>query len=260
VRYGLREIFAKRMFLAYLVLCALFPLGAAIVIYLHHNLSALAAINVPLDRLVPINASFFRLFVKGQCWLGFFLALGAGPGLLSADVRNNALPLYLARPLSRPGYLWGKAGPLVLLLSAVTWVPGLLLFLLQASLEGSAWAGPNAYLAAAILLSSAIWIAVVTLATLAASAWVKWKAVARIVLLAVFFVLHGFGNALNHGIDTRFGDLASVGQMNAVVRAALFRQAPEEAVPAAAAAIGLALFAVLCLLALRRLRAYEVVR
>jgi ABC-2 type transport system permease protein len=260
VRYTLREVFASRLFLAYLVLCAVVPLSSAIVVYLHHNLSALAAINLPIDRLVPINASFFRQVVKTQCWLGFFLALGVGPGLLSADVRNNALPLYLARPLTRPGYLWGKSGALVLLLSAVTWVPGLLLFLLQAALEGRAWAGPNAYLAGAIFVSSWVWIAVVTLAVLAVSAWVKWKAVARIVLLALFFVLHGFGGAVNHGLDTRFGDLVSLGQMNAVVRGALFRQAPEGAVPAGAAAAGLALFALLGLLALRRLRAYEVVR
>ncbi len=260
VRYTLRDIFASRMLLAYLVLCALAPLSSAIVIYLHHNLSALAAINLPLDRLVAIDAGFFRQVVRGQCWLGFFLALGVGPGLLSADVRNNALPLYLARPLTRAGYLWGKSGALVLLLSAVTWVPGLLLFLLQTSLEGTAWGGPNAYLAWAIFASSWVWIAVVTLATLAVSAGVKWKAVARIVLLALFFVLHGFGRALNHGLDTRFGDLASLGQMNAVVRAALFRQAPEDAVPVAAAALGLAAIALLCLLALRRLRAYEVVR
>ena len=260
VRYTFREVFASRLFLAFLVLCAVFPLGLAIVIYLHHNLSALAAINLPLDRIVPIDASFFRIAVKVQCWLAFFLALGIGPGLLSADVRNNALPLYLARPLSRPGYLWGKAGPLVLLLSAVTWVPGLLLFLLQASLEGSAWAGPNAYLAGAILVSSWIWIAVVTLATLAVSAWVKWKAVARIVLLALFFVLHGFASAVKHGLDLAWGDLASVGQMNAIVRAALFRQVPEDVAPPAAAAAGLALVCVLCLLAVRRLRAYEVVR
>ena len=260
VRYTFREVFASRLFLAFLVLCAVFPLGAAIVIYLHHNLSALAAINQPLDRIVPIDASFFRILVKVQCWFGFFLALGIGPGLLSQDVRNNALPLYLARPITRAGYLWGTAGPLLLLLSAVTWVPGLLLFLLQASLEGWRWTGPNLYLAGAILASSWIWIAVVTLATLAVSAWVKWKAVARIVLLALFFVLHGFAGAVKHGLGLVWGDLASVGQMNAIVRAALFRQVPEDVASPAAAALGLALVCVLCLLALRRLRAYEVVR
>jgi ABC-2 type transport system permease protein len=260
VRYSLREVFASRLFLAFLVFCAVVPLGSAIVVYLHHNLSALAAINLPLDRIVPIDASFFRIVVKTQCWLGFFLALGIGPGLLSADVRNNALPLYLARPLTRAEYLWGKAGPLLLLLSAVTWVPGLLLFLLQASLGGWRWTGPNLYLAGAILASSCVWIAVVTLATLAVSAWVKWKAVARIVLLALVFVLHGFASAVKHGLGAPWGDLASVGQMNAVVRAALFRQVPEDVVPPAAAVVGLAAVCLLCLLALRRLRAYAVVR
>jgi ABC-2 type transport system permease protein len=260
VHFGLRDVFASRLALAYLVLCALFPLASAIVVYLHHNLSALAAINLPLDRLIPIDAGFFRQIVRTQSWLGFFFALGLGPGLLSADLRNNALPLYLGRPLSKPGYLWGKSGALVLLLSAITWVPGLLVFLLQAALEGSAWSVSNAYIAGAILASSWVWIAVLTLATLAVSAWVKWKAVARIVLLALFFVLHGFGSALNRGLDTHLGDLASLGQMNAVVRAALFRQAPDTAVSPAAAALGLAVVALLGLLALRRLRAYEVVR
>jgi len=260
VRYTLREIFGSRLLVAYLVLCGLVPLAAAIVIYLHHNLSALKALNLPLDQILPIDASFFRAVVRGQCWLAFFLALGIGPGLLSADLRNNALPLYLARPLSRPGYLWGKSGALVMLLSAVTWVPGALLFFLQAALEGPAWAGHNARLLGAIVASSWIWIGIVALATLAVSAWVKWKAVARIVLLALVFVLHGFSGVLKHGLDVRYGDLVSLGQMNAVVRAALFGQAPPDAVPATAAAVGLAVFAGLCLLALRHLRAYEVVR
>ena len=51
---------------------------------------------------------------------------------MSPDLRNNGLPLYLSRPFSRTEYVLGKMSVLLILLSAITWVPGLLLFLFQA--------------------------------------------------------------------------------------------------------------------------------
>ena len=38
------------------------------------------------------------------------------------------MPLYLARPFSRTEYVLGKASTLVILLSLLTWIPGLFLF------------------------------------------------------------------------------------------------------------------------------------
>ena len=63
-----------------------------------------------------------------------------GPGLISPDLSHNALPLYLARPFSRTEYVLGKMSVLMGLMSLMTWIPGVLLFVLQGYLEGWQWA------------------------------------------------------------------------------------------------------------------------
>src|SRR6185295_18341523 len=126
--------------------------GASILIYLHYNLEALGVMKLQASQLLAIDAAFFESLMGYQVFfLGFLVALLAGPGLVSADLANNALPLYLSRPFSRTQYVLGKGAVLVLLLSAITWVPGLLLFLFQGSLAGSAWLGANLRIGLAIV-------------------------------------------------------------------------------------------------------------
>ena len=75
-----------------------------------------------------------------QTGLAFLLTVLIGPPLISRDLANNALPLYLCRPLSRAEYVIGKMSVLMILISAITWIPGELLFLFQSYLEGAGWA------------------------------------------------------------------------------------------------------------------------
>ncbi len=107
-------------------------------IYLHHNVNALGIMQVNVVELIPIDGSFFQTFVNIQGGFAFFVALLIGPPLVSRDLRNNALPLYLCRPFSRTEYVLGKMSVLLILLSVITWVPQLLLFFFQAYLEGFA--------------------------------------------------------------------------------------------------------------------------
>ena len=104
----------------------------------------------------------------------------------------------------------------------------------------------------------------VSLVALAISAWVKWKPVARISLLIVFFVLTGFAKALNETLGTWWGWLLSLQIAMQEVWASLFGQTEIDDLhrqPVWAAWLTLT---VGCLLALwllsRRIRAYEVVR
>ena len=260
LRYAFKEAAASRLVLLLLIVGGLVPLVGAILIYLHHNLQALEAMHLPLDRILPIDSTFFEFILRFQSAVGFFLALIIGPGLVAPDLRNNALPLYFSRPFSRSEYVLGKIGVLFLLLSALTWGSGLLLFALQAVLT-SGWLGANLGLAWAILAASLEWITVLSLVTLAISAWVKWKPVARVALLAVFFVLRGFGAALNAVLGTRWGSLFSLGELNDIVRGSLFNSPRPEDLPAAAAWVALAVACAIFLAILaRRVRAYEVVR
>ena len=47
----------------------------------------------------------------------------AGPNLISLDLRYNALPLYLSRPMTRLDYFLGKLGVIAALVAAVAVLP-----------------------------------------------------------------------------------------------------------------------------------------
>src|SRR5690348_7823762 len=130
-RHAFRAVFKSKLFTAFFVLCFLPLLVEAILIYLHHNVNALGIMKLNIQELIPIDATFFQTFVDIQGGFAFFVALLVGPPLVSQDLRNNALPLYLCRPFSRTEYVLGKMSVLLILLSWITWIPQLLMFFFQ---------------------------------------------------------------------------------------------------------------------------------
>jgi ABC-2 type transport system permease protein len=221
-RYALRDVFGSKFLTAVFCLCFIYPLVAAILIYLHHNSNAIALLQINVRELLPINASFFQNFVEVQGWLAFILTVLVGPVLVSRDLANNALPLYLSRPFSRAEYVLGKMAVLIILLSLVTWVPGLLLFLLQACLEGARWGVSNLWMAGAIFVGSMTWIVLLSLLALAISAWVRWRVVAGGALLGLFFVPSALGEIINELFLTRMGKLISPAALMDDIRLGLF--------------------------------------
>src|SRR3981189_1967176 len=149
-RHAYRGVFKSKLFTAFFVICFIPLLIEAILIYLHHNVNALAILRVDVRELIPIDASFFETFVNVQGAFAFFVTLLVGPPLVARDLRNNALPLYLCRPFSRREYVLGKMSALLFLSSAITWVPQLPLFAFQSYLEGARWFIDNLWLAGAI--------------------------------------------------------------------------------------------------------------
>jgi ABC-2 type transport system permease protein len=191
----------------------------------------------------------------------FLLTAFAGPGLISPDLANGALPLYFCRPFSRAEYVLGKSSVLAILLSQITWIPGLILFGMQASLMGPSWTWNNLWLAASIVLSSLIWIAILSLLAMALSAWVKWRIVAGALLLAVMFFGAGFAQAINAVLRTESGHFFNVAYLMGTVWNALFRVDTEHAIPVAQAWSALLVYCAICLaLLMRKVRAYEVIR
>ena len=209
-RYALREVFRSKLFTSFFILCFIYPLIASILVYLHHNANARAMLQINIRELLPIDASFFRTFVEVQGYFAFILTILVAPPLISRDLSNNALPLYLCRPLSRFEYVLGKMAVIVFLLSLITWVPGLLLFFFQVSLTDFTWLWNNLWITQSIFLSSMLWITLLSLLALAVSAVVKWRVVASGALLGIFFVPSAFGEIVNNLFLTRAGHLISL--------------------------------------------------
>jgi len=278
-RHAFRDVFKSKLFTAFFVVCFIPLLLEAILIYLHHNVNALAILKVNVRELIPIDASFFQFFVNLQAALAFFVTLLVGPPLVSRDLRNNALPLYLCRPSSRAGYVLRKMSVLLILISAITWIPQLLLFAFQAYLEGASWFVGNLWIAGAILILSVVWILVLALISQAVSAVLKWRVIASASLLGIFFIPSVFGEAVNNLFFTRWGSIISPIAMMKNVSSGLFGTFVRASVhytdwdgrvgheivanepPLVAAWFVLFLVCVICLALLsRKVKAYEVVK
>jgi len=223
-RYALQEMRQSRFLSRFFLAGFLGPLICALFIYLHYNLGALKLLNISAAQLPGINARFFLGFLGFQSMLAFFLTAFVGPGLVSPDLANNALPLYLSRPFSRWEYVLGKMSVLLLLLSLLTWAPGLLLFALQGYLVGGGWAVENLGLASALFWGSWVWILLLSFLAPAISAWVKWKPAAGALFFGFFFVAAGFGAAINEVLRTHWGNLINVSHLIGSIWAWLFQQ------------------------------------
>lgn len=216
-RYALRDVFKSKLLTTFFVICFVYPLIAAILVYLRHNANALALLQINISELIPIDATFFKTFIEVQGVFAFLLTVLVGPPLISRDLANNALPLYLCRPLSRTEYVLGKMAVMGFLLSTITWIPGLIIFFFQSSLAGYEWFFENIWMIWAIFFSSFVWIVLLSLLALAVSSLVKWRVVASGALLGMFFIPSAFGEIINNLFLTRVGHLVSIwASMNSI--------------------------------------------
>ena len=274
-RYAFEDLHRSRFLTIFYIASFIYPLVAALIIYVQHNASVLSLFGAQgTNRLISINVVFFLSVLGWQSMLALFLASFIGPGQVSPDLANNALALYLARPFSRTEYVAGKMSVLLILMSLMTWVPGLLLFGLQSYLEGWTWATDNWRLASGVFFGAWIWILILALLALALSAWVKWKPAAGALMFGVFFVAAAFGAIVNGVQRTNWGNLLNISYLIGAVwvrlfeggnqttqGAIFFRARSEEALPLWCCWAALVALCGICLYMLaKKIRGTEVVR
>ncbi len=259
-RYSRRRLFTSKFMTGLFVVCFFYPVACLLMIYLAHSASFLEELGLPAEFLRIDNLFFFN-FMSVQGVFAFLLTAFAGPGLISPDLANGALPLYFCRPFSRAEYVLGKSSVLAILLSQITWVPGLILFAMQAGMAGAKWTLANLWIAGSLLLASVLWIALLSLLAMALSAWVKWRIVAGALLLGVMFFGAGFGEAINAVLRTQAGAFFNLALLMQAVWTTLFGVDANRHVTATAAIVALLGYCAICLwLLLRKVRAYEVIR
>jgi ABC-2 type transport system permease protein len=267
-RYGLSTLFNSRPFTAYTVLCFLPFLVGLAYIYIVHSAAAQAVLGVGKTIPGTIDNVWFLTFLSIEVAMGFVLAAWGGPGMITRDFANHSVQLYLSRPISRTEYLFGKISVLAALLSGTTWIPALVLFFVKAELQGHGWLWENLWMAGAILISCLIWIAVISLVSMAVAVWVRWRIAATALMLGIFFLLPALGGVIDAILRTQWGSLINITHMMFIVWSHLFRlQAIQrhssgfDAVPLWAAWASLLSLCSACFWLLdRKLRAREVER
>jgi ABC-2 type transport system permease protein len=259
--FSRRNLFRSKMQTSFFVLCFFFPLLCLLALYANVHLSAFALLAGRTKPLVVVDANFFLNYLTVQSSFAFILTAFLGPGLVSPDLANGALTLYLCRPLSRTGYVLGKMSVIVIVLSYITWIPGLVLFTVQASLSGWDWFTHNFFMAVAIVVGSWIWVVTLALLALALSAWVKWRIAAGALLLGILFMGSGFAHAINAVLQTKQGFLIDISKLISIIWQSLLYDSSDLPFSAAEAWIALLAIAGSCLfLLMKKVRANEVVR
>jgi len=265
VRYGLREAWASKITIG-LMIFSMLPFFISLVqIYLVNNPVARALIVRGNSRILDINSAFFLRILETQCWLALVLLAWIAPRLISYDLSDNALPILLSHPISRLSYLGGKFLAVFAVLSLVTWVPCLALFLYQSYSSAQPWALANMPIAVGIVVGALVWIALLAFLGLALSSWVKWRVVATGTIFAAVFVPAGVGGMVSAVLGTRWGLLLNLPVMmtelwQRLLGAPAVMRANNE-LPGSAITFMLAAVCALCVAILNaRIRAREVVR
>ena len=159
---GVRTILQRRLFLM-LLLVAWGPfIVRAIQIY--------ATVNFPGASFLSVTSRTFRDFLDTQGLFVFFITIYVGAGLIANDRRANALQIYLSKPLTRAEYVTGKLATLMFFLLLVTWVPAILLLVVQVVFAGSvSFLRSNLYLIPAITVFSLLQVLVASFTMLGLS-------------------------------------------------------------------------------------------
>lgn len=202
-RFALAATMRSRLFVAFLVACLVPSLVLLVAVYLRHNVAAIEDAETAIASVVDLDAWLFETALDIAQVVTFLVVLVVGPGLVAPDLANNAMPLYLSRPVPRRSYVAGKLLVLVGLCVAVGLCPGLVLIVVNAGYGGEVdWLGA-ARLASAFAAGLLAWTLSLAMLALAISAWVKWRPAATLGLLGAYIVTTTLGDVLESALGGR---------------------------------------------------------
>jgi ABC-2 type transport system permease protein len=253
-RAGLMSFLSRRAFLGLLIVAWIPFVVRASQLFLASNFSQAATFLAP-------SVQTFRDFLGQQSIFVFLITVYVGSGLIANDRRANALQIYLSKPLTRLEYITGKLVTLVVFLIAVTFVPAILLLLLQMMFAGSAaFIRANLFLIPAITLFSLIQVLLSAFTMLALSSLSRSRRFVAMMYAGIVFFTAAMYQALSAITGSRAWALISPEDTLDIIADRIFRvpNPPAMPVPAALLTIILVIAASTWILE-RRVRGVEVV-
>jgi ABC-type transport system involved in multi-copper enzyme maturation permease subunit len=251
-RAGVMERLRERKFLGLLLVAWLPFLVRSVQLYVAANYAQASFLNA--------TPSMFRDYLAQQGVFVFFITLYVGSGLIANDRRANALQIYLSKPLSRVDYVVGKLATLLIFLTAVTWVPGILLLIMQILFAGNlTFLKANLFLFPAITVFAAVTVLMSSFTMLALSSLSKSRRFVAVMYAGLIFFTAAMYQALRGITGTRAWVFISPGDVLDVIGDRIFRSTePENLLPIALVTVVVLLVASVIVLE-RRVRGVEVV-
>lgn len=250
---GIMERLRERKFLGLLLVAWAQFLVRAVLLYV--------ASNYAQASFLQPTASTFREFLSVQSIFVFFITLYVGSGLIANDRRANALQIYLSKPLTRVEYVVGKLTTLAIFLTFVTWVPAILLLLLQILFAGNlTFLKANLFLFPAITLFSAVLVLTSSFSMLALSSLTKSRRFVAVMYAGLLFFTAAMSQVLYGITGSRAWSIISPGEVLDVFAAVIFRSPGPQNLPFPVAVLFvIALLGVSVFILERRVRGVEVV-
>jgi len=252
-RSGIRTILRKRLFLGLLLMAWIPFVVGAVMVYLNASF--------PQFTLLAMTAQRFREFLGTQDIFVFFITIWVGAGLVANDKRANALQIYLSKPLTRTEYIIGKLVILSAFLLMVTWVPAILLLLLQLAFSGNfTFLRQNLYLFPAVTVFSCLQVLTSAFTILALSSLSKSSRYVAILYAGAYLFSHAvYGVIYAITGSTKMSWLSLPGNLNQIGDI-VFRVQPRYSTPAVVSVLAMAVVIGVSLWVLeRRVRGVEVV-
>lgn len=256
------KLLAKRKIVRLIVAIPpiIYILVHAILIYMFNYLDDAA---FPFDE---IGEGFFQYFLfrispfPSTILIALVVIFG-GSGLIANDLKHNVLSLYLSKPISWVDYLIGKFAVIGVLLSGMTLIPGLLLFLQQALLTDTPFLKQNYWIIFSIIIYSVIVTTITSLLMLTFSSLTKNLRFATIGFCAVWLGLPLVHLILKEVIPSSTVGIVSLWANFERLGNALFSTDISYNIPVSLTILLLTLLTALCILVLRhRIRAVEIVK
>jgi len=252
-RAGVLDRLRERRFLALLLFAWSLFVVRAVQLYFGETM-ARAVFFAPTERT-------FQLFLEQQRLFVFFITVYAGAGLIASDRQSHALQIYLSKPITRNEYIAGKLLTLAIFLAGVTWVPAMLLLVLQVLFSGSLeFVAGHPRLVPAMTLASALQVALAAVTMVALSSLSRSRRFASMLYAGMVIFAAAIARVLEASTGQPGWALLSPERTLLVVNGAIFGAGSDSAVPLAVATGALAALFAACIAILeRRVRAVDIV-
>lgn len=253
-RAGLMSFLSRRAFLGLLIIAWIPFIVRASQLFLASNFSQAATFLAP-------SAQTFRDFLGQQGIFVFLITVYVGAGLIANDRRANALQLYLSKPVTRAEYILGKMTVLATFLLGVTWLPAILLLMLQIAFSGNfSFLKANSSIVASVTLYCLLVVIVITFGMTALSSLSRSSRFVGILFAGMLIFSDAMFNALRFITGSTAISWVSIQASLDQVGDVIFRQTPRHQTPVGVSILVLLAVVVISVSVLeRRVRGVEVV-
>ncbi len=234
-RIGIKLTFKRKFFKFFFALTLIPAIVWLVGIYVSERLEDFRfMVRGDETNFLNVNPTYFKAYFTND-FLLFMLVMilvFCGAGLISDDLRHNALQLYFARPLKKKDYLLGKAAVIFFFLFIVTLVPGVVFIIFKLIFAGNfQFFVSYPWIILSVVVYSAFLTAFFAFYTLFLSSIGKNR---RYVALFIFgfYIFSDILYGIFYGIfRSHYFSLISIKRNIQQIGAILFDQKPPESIP-----------------------------